>query len=544
MISKKGGYIMHKKNKGLIILGVAAAITASSFGTVPNVQAEQKSNSSNIGITNKVVVYLKEETKDDAVSELTAGKVTKKDGEETDESSKEKSSKSKKKSDKKTTVDAKKYPQFKDRAVVKADGKVNIRAKASKNSDIVGTLEKGGICLVDKIGKTWTKVESGNCVGYIKNEFLLYGDDAGEWSNKNGIDRYATVKTPTLKVRAKKDKNSNCITLIPEGEEYYVLSSSNGWVEIEIDDESGFVSSEYVDIHYENPRAVSVAEQEEAERRAKEEADQAWLAYLAEQETVSSQSTNIQADNNADNNDTPSVIVADALKADGNVSTSTDATPTDASSATAPEVEPVPEPEVPETEPETEPTTDESSENADTTTDETAETPEDTSSENSDNTEDTTSDSSSDTTSDDTTTDDSDAAEEPDNTDTAAPSGQSGIDVANYACQFIGNPYHYGGTSLTDGADCSGFVLSIYALWGYSLPHDAELQANYGTEVSLSDLQPGDLLFYPSGGYAIGHVAIYIGDGMIVHASNERDGIKTSVYNYKTPVKATRLLGQ
>ena len=127
---------------------------------------------------------------------------------------------------------------------------------------------------------------------------------------------------------------------------------------------------------------------------------------------------------------------------------------------------------------------------------------------------------------------------------TAAPAGQSGVDLANYACQFIGYPYVYGGTSLTGGADCSGFVLAIYAQWGISLPHDAELQANYGTEVSLSELQPGDLLFYPSMGYAIGHVGIYIGDGMIVHASNERDGIKTSVYNYKTPVKATRLLGQ
>ena len=539
---------MHKKNKGLYILGIAAALTASSFGTVPNVQAKQNSDSSSVGIADKVGEYVKEDTKEDAVSELTAGKVTKQDVEKEvkekknnskdkkESSTTEKPSKNKKKSGKKASVDAEKYPQFQGRAVVKADGKVNIRAKASKNSEVVGSLENGGICLVDKIGKTWTKVESGSCVGYIKNEFLLYGDDAGEWSDNNGVNRYATVKTPTLKVRASKDENSDCITLIPEGEEYYVLSSSDGWIEVEIDEESGFVRSDYVDVRYENPRAVSVAEQEEADRKAKEEADQAWLAYLAEQEAATIQSTDVQSDKNEET--TPSMTEENALKAEGNLSTSTDASP-----AAAPVSEPVTEPETPvnepATEPTTEPTTEAPADNSETTTEAPAD--------NSEPTTETPAETPSETPEESTTQEpatEEPTTEEPTTSAPAAPAGQSGVDLANYACQFIGYPYHYGGTSLTGGADCSGFVLSIYALWGYSLPHDAELQANYGTEVSLSDLQPGDLLFYPSGGYAIGHVAIYIGDGMIVHASNERDGIKTSVYNYKTPVKATRLLGQ
>jgi len=125
----------------------------------------------------------------------------------------------------------------------------------------------------------------------------------------------------------------------------------------------------------------------------------------------------------------------------------------------------------------------------------------------------------------------------------AAPAGSGGADLVNYANQFVGNSYKWGGTSLTNGADCSGFVQSVYANYGYSLPRTAAQQSGAGTEVSLSDIQAGDLLFYSNGG-DIGHVAIYEGNGQIVHASNSRDGIKTSSYDYRTPVKAVRVIGQ
>ena len=125
--------------------------------------------------------------------------------------------------------------------------------------------------------------------------------------------------------------------------------------------------------------------------------------------------------------------------------------------------------------------------------------------------------------------------------DTSYSSGSStGAAVASYASQFIGNPYVYGGTSLTNGADCSGFTMAVYANFGVSLPHNAAAQSGCGTPVSMSDLQPGDLIFYGDGG--IGHVAIYAGGGTVIHASNEQTGIKTSVYNYRTPVAAVRLV--
>lgn len=122
----------------------------------------------------------------------------------------------------------------------------------------------------------------------------------------------------------------------------------------------------------------------------------------------------------------------------------------------------------------------------------------------------------------------------------AVSSGSStGAAAASYACQFVGNPYVYGGTSLTNGADCSGFTMAVYANFGVSLPHNAAAQSGCGTSVSIDSLQPGDLVFYGDGG--IGHVAIYIGGGTVVHASNEETGIKYSAYNYRTPVAAVRV---
>lgn len=118
---------------------------------------------------------------------------------------------------------------------------------------------------------------------------------------------------------------------------------------------------------------------------------------------------------------------------------------------------------------------------------------------------------------------------------TTSTSGQA---IADYAVQFVGNPYVYGGTSLTNGADCSGFVQSVYKHFGYSLPRVAADQANAGTQVSTKNLQPGDLLFY----HSFGHVAIYIGGGQVVHASNAATGIKISNYNYSPIDKAVRIV--
>lgn len=115
------------------------------------------------------------------------------------------------------------------------------------------------------------------------------------------------------------------------------------------------------------------------------------------------------------------------------------------------------------------------------------------------------------------------------------------VSLVSYATQFVGNPYVWGGTSLTRGADCSGFVLSVFANYGVSLPHSSGAQANCGTKISASEAQPGDLFFYGNGS-RINHVAIYIGGGRVVHASSPKSGIKISGAYYRTPVKVVRVL--
>ena len=114
--------------------------------------------------------------------------------------------------------------------------------------------------------------------------------------------------------------------------------------------------------------------------------------------------------------------------------------------------------------------------------------------------------------------------------------GGKGQDIANYACKFIGNPYVAGGTSLTNGADCSGLVMSVYKNFGINLPRSSYSQSTVGKGVSYSDARPGDVIYYG------GHVGIYIGNGQIVHASTERTGIKITSATYRNIVTVRRIV--
>ena len=113
--------------------------------------------------------------------------------------------------------------------------------------------------------------------------------------------------------------------------------------------------------------------------------------------------------------------------------------------------------------------------------------------------------------------------------------------IVAYAKQFLGNPYVYGGTSLTDGADCSGFIMSVYAHFGIETGRSSRDQAAKGREISQSEMQLGDLLFYASGDY-INHVAMYVGGGQVIHASTPESGITLAPVNYRTPCKVVTFL--
>lgn len=115
------------------------------------------------------------------------------------------------------------------------------------------------------------------------------------------------------------------------------------------------------------------------------------------------------------------------------------------------------------------------------------------------------------------------------------------ISMVNYAKQFLGNRYVWGGTSLTNGTDCSGFTMGVYRKFGISLPRVSRSQAGCGTKVTVSELRPGDLVFYGKGSY-INHVAMYIGGGQVIHASSRKTGIKISNVGYRTPITCRRII--
>ena len=117
------------------------------------------------------------------------------------------------------------------------------------------------------------------------------------------------------------------------------------------------------------------------------------------------------------------------------------------------------------------------------------------------------------------------------------------VNICEYAKQFVGNPYVWGGTSLTKGADCSGFVMQIFKKYGYRLSHSSRAQANEGTKIKFSQIKPGDLVFYGNGRGTINHVAIYLGNGQVISASSPKTGIRISPYNYRTPLKYVNVIG-
>ena len=115
--------------------------------------------------------------------------------------------------------------------------------------------------------------------------------------------------------------------------------------------------------------------------------------------------------------------------------------------------------------------------------------------------------------------------------------------IVNYAMKFLGNPYVWGGTSLTKGADCSGFTMSVMKNFGISLPHYSGSQAKSGKRIKSSEMRPGDLVFYGNSRGRINHVAMYIGNGQVINAASRRSGIKISTWNYRTPICIVDVIG-
>ena len=295
---------------------------------------------------------------------------------------------------------------------------VNVRSIPSEDGEIVGKLydHSVGDFLEEENG--WYKIESGNCIGYVKAEYCVTGEAANELAKEVGR-RTATVTTETLNVRKEPNKESAVIGQVPCEEVLTVTDEAGNWVQIKIEEGYGYVSLEYVTLSTEFVKAESREEEmarlekERAERQAALEASRKAQAAAAAEEAAMIQETAV-----------------------------------------------------------------------------------------------------------------------------ALPAGDTslGQQVADFALQFVGNPYVYGGTSLTNGADCSGFTLAVYSNFGVSLPHSSAAQNKKGTNVgSVSNAVPGDIIYYS------GHVGIYIGNEQIVHASNSRTGIMVSSVYYDRVLGVRRI---
>ncbi len=311
---------------------------------------------------------------------------------------------------------------FRNLVIAQVNNYVNVRSLPSEEGEILGKLynDSVGTFLAEENG--WYQITSGNVTGYVKAEYCVTGEAAVEIARQVG-KRFATVTTTTLFVRTEPSLEASRMSMVPEGDQLLVLDEVEGWVQVDVEEGVGWISTEYATLHSEFVQAES---REEEEARLAKEAEERRKAREAAEAARAAQ---MQAEGATQNvtQDTGNYVVSGGGSEMGNA-------------------------------------------------------------------------------------------------------------VAEYALQFVGNPYVYGGTSLTNGADCSGFVMSVYANFGVSLPHSSASDRSQGYAVgSLSEAQPGDLICYS------GHVALYIGDGQIVHASNSKTGIIVSNAGYRKILAIRRI---
>ena len=453
---------------------------------------------------------------------------------------------------------------------------INIRQEPDENSEVVAKIyNDNAATIISKTGD-WYQITSGNAFGYVKADYLVTGDEASAIAEKVQY-HIARIHPEELYIRSEKSEESTAVGSVHQADEVDAVSYDNGaWIQIVADDGTeGYINAYYADYLTCYPVAETLEEEQD---RLRNQADTSETGEGSGQGAIygvekAAEYTEPVSYDSESSSDTGSVAAGsgndgytessdsydsgyseentDTSTADGSQDYSTDTSgdeswdnstaETDGSysepdnSYTEPEApetdasysEPetsAPETDAPYTEPETSaPETDAPYSEPETSAPETDApyTEPETSAPETDApyTEPETS---------------APETEAPATEDTSS-SSDLGQQIASYAVQFVGNPYVYGGTSLTNGCDCSGFVMQVYANFGVSLPHSSSAQRDYGQAVSLEEIQPGDIVCYNH------HVGIYVGDGKIISALGEKYGITYSDVTYKSIITIRRI---
>ena len=391
-------------------------------------------------------------------------------------------------------------------AVSQVSDYVNIREQATTNSKIVGKIYNNCAATiletVEGEGGSWYRIQSGSVNGFIKSQYFITGQEAETLAQSIGRE-FVTVSVDNLRLREEPNLTSNVLTMVSSGSRYVVQGDEGDFYKVEVDaDLIGYIAKSYCKVEVEFDQAVSLEEErQKLEEEAQRKRDaQAAIANLEQTIKVEENKDVIIPANPSQSDDSAMTSAPSANPAAGSQTQSPSAGQSSSSGKTAASA----------------PGKTDSSQN---------------SSGQGSSTQIASAGPSSGTVS----------------SPVAGPGSSAAVVSATrtaivaYAKQFLGNPYVYGGTSLTNGADCSGFTQSVFAHFGITTGRSSRDQAAKGKEISMSAIQPGDLLFYASGSY-INHVAIYIGDGKIIHSSNPTTGITITKYNYRTPCKAVTFL--
>lgn len=406
-------------------------------------------------------------------------------------------------------------------AISQVSNYVNVRTEPNTGSGIVGKIYNNCAATilktVDGEGGAWYQIQSGSVNGYIKAEYFITGAEAEKVAKQVGTV-YATINTETLRLREEPNTTSATLTLLSRDAEYIATKEEGDFVQIQVDYElSGYVHKDYITQRVEFDQAVSTEEEqkkkEEAEKLQKEAREAiAAMEQLKGEENVQNGGTVISPEISsaeigfiqANPNEEP-VSQNTAKPAEGqNAGIGSQTGPGGSGNAGI-------------------------SGNAGNSG---------TSGPGGGSGSAGTSGSQS-----------GPGADHGASQNGLAQSGPGSAELVSatrtaivaYAKQFLGNPYVYGGTSLTEGADCSGFTMKVFEHFGISTGRSSRDQAAKGKEIPIDAVQPGDLLFYASGDY-INHVALYIGGGQIIHASTPKNGIMITTAYYRTPYKAVTFL--